>query len=339
MVTAIHYRNIVVEESGHFDYGIEEQLEKETSSEQIAVDIETTKVNLHKAPMELDVYGNQNKSEEKDYSPKRRETTHLIVQELLKLLTPHRKENDIVNSALMEIDPSKVSDKSNMEINPMQEDEIIDIPNETRACQIRKNLSFYSRLMVKSFKANSKSKATFVEMEFKNEKLTGSNAITIINKRSFSSLGDNRDINSQKVISGRFRRESLKEQDRKAPKVRFKAIKISKENPYINNSSVNNMFKEKESNGSTVVLLTGALVVYGLTDELVGSSSRVPGMDMNRKGLLQKELTLKIDDEAFDIFAVMETNLNEKEGFFVEKKLENFRFFWLDTSKDKKKGL
>ncbi|CAG8818754.1 193_t:CDS:1, partial [Gigaspora margarita] len=100
-------------------------LEKETSSKQMAVDVETTKVNLHKALMELDVYGNQNKSEEKDYSLKRRETTHLIVQELPKLLTLHRKENDIVNSALMEIDPSKVSDESNMEINPMQENEII----------------------------------------------------------------------------------------------------------------------------------------------------------------------------------------------------------------------
>ncbi|CAG8848933.1 41351_t:CDS:2, partial [Gigaspora margarita] len=52
---------------------------------------------------------------------------------------------------------------------------------------------------------------------------------------SFSSSGDNRDINSQKVISGRSRRKSLKEQDREAPKVRFKAIKMSKENPYVNN--------------------------------------------------------------------------------------------------------
>ncbi|CAG8853214.1 41511_t:CDS:1, partial [Gigaspora margarita] len=112
-------------ESGHFDYGIEEQLEKETSSKQIAVDMKTTKVNLHKAPMELDIYGSQNESEEGDYSPKRKETTHLIVQELPKLPTLHRKGNDIVNLALMEIDPSKVSDKSNMEINPMQGDEII----------------------------------------------------------------------------------------------------------------------------------------------------------------------------------------------------------------------
>src|SRR5260363_119262 len=71
-------------ESGHFDYGIEEQLEKKTSSKQMAVDVETTKVNLHKAPMELDIYGSQNESEEGDYSPRRRETTHLIVQELPK---------------------------------------------------------------------------------------------------------------------------------------------------------------------------------------------------------------------------------------------------------------
>ncbi|CAG8856738.1 14267_t:CDS:1, partial [Gigaspora margarita] len=45
-----------------------------------------------------------------------------------------------------------------------------------------------------------------------------SNAIKIINKRSFSSSGDNRDINSQKVISGRTRHESLKKQDREAPR-------------------------------------------------------------------------------------------------------------------------
>ncbi|CAG8789173.1 27306_t:CDS:2, partial [Gigaspora margarita] len=77
------------------------------------------------------------------------------------------------------------------------------------------------------------------------EIVTGSNAIKIINKRSFSSSGDNRDINSQKVISEETRYESLKEQDREAPRVRFKAIKMSKENPYMNNSSASNMFKEK----------------------------------------------------------------------------------------------
>ncbi|CAG8856784.1 9449_t:CDS:2, partial [Gigaspora margarita] len=128
--------------SGHFDYGIEEQLEKETSSEQIVVNVEATKVNLYKAPMELDIYGSQNESKEGDYSPKKRETTYLIVQEPPKPPTPYRKGNNIVNLALMEIDPNKVSDESNIEINPMQKDEIIvpDIPNETRACQIRKNL-------------------------------------------------------------------------------------------------------------------------------------------------------------------------------------------------------
>ncbi|CAG8848348.1 41367_t:CDS:1, partial [Gigaspora margarita] len=93
-------------ESDHFDYGIEEQLDKKTSSEQIAIDVKITKVNLPKAPMELDVYRSQNESEEGDYSPKRSETTHLRVQELLKTLALHRKENDIVNSALMEIDPN-----------------------------------------------------------------------------------------------------------------------------------------------------------------------------------------------------------------------------------------
>ncbi|CAG8835646.1 23497_t:CDS:1, partial [Gigaspora margarita] len=185
-------------ELGHFDYGIEKQLEKKTSSKQMAVDVELTKVNLPKAPMELDIHRSQNKSKEGDYSPKRRETTHLTVQELPKLPTPYRKGNDIVNTALMEIDSNKASGESNMEINPMQEVEIIvlakqtlanqstpfrlrkekikrsltlwNIPNETLARQIRKNLSFYGRLMIKSFKATSKSKATFIEIEFKNEK-------------------------------------------------------------------------------------------------------------------------------------------------------------------------
>ncbi|CAG8734515.1 19701_t:CDS:2, partial [Gigaspora margarita] len=165
-------------ESDHFDYGIEEQLEKETSSEQMAVDVEITKVNLPKAPMELNIYRSQNESEEEDYLPKRSKTTHLIVQELPKLPTPHRKRNDMVNLALMEIDPNKASGESNMEINPMQEEKIKrsltlwNIPNKTPAHQIRKNLSFYGRLMVKSFKANGKSKAAFIEIEFKNEKQT-----------------------------------------------------------------------------------------------------------------------------------------------------------------------
>ncbi|CAG8847232.1 37395_t:CDS:2, partial [Gigaspora margarita] len=97
---------------GHFNYSIEEQLEKETSSEQMVVDVETTKVNLYKAPMELDVYRSQNKSEKEDYSLKRRETTYLIVQELPKLPTPHRKGNDIVNSALMKLTQVKFQIKN-----------------------------------------------------------------------------------------------------------------------------------------------------------------------------------------------------------------------------------
>ncbi|CAG8816944.1 397_t:CDS:2, partial [Gigaspora margarita] len=82
-----------------------------------------------------------------------------------------------------------------------------------------------------------------------------------------------------------------------------------------------------------------APVVFGPVDELVGSLSRAPGVDTNRKRLLQKKLTLKIDDEAFDIFAVTETNLDRKEGFFVGKKVENFKFFWSNTSIYKRKGL
>ncbi|CAG8826082.1 14334_t:CDS:1, partial [Gigaspora margarita] len=75
--------------------------------------------------------------------------------------------------------------------------------------------------------------------------VTGSNAIKIINKRSFSSSGDNRDTNLRKVISERTRCESLKEQDRETSRVRSKVIKMSEENPYMNNSSASNMFKEK----------------------------------------------------------------------------------------------
>ncbi|CAG8741150.1 6717_t:CDS:2, partial [Gigaspora margarita] len=263
-----------------------------------------------------------NESEEGDYSPKRSETTHLIVQELPKPPTPHKKENNFVNLALMEIDPNKASGESNMEINPMQEDEIIVLAN---------NYNIEGKRIV-----------------------TGSNAIKIINKRSFSSSGDNRDINLQKVILGRTKCESLKEQDKETSRIRSKAIKMSKENPYMNNGLANNMFKEKESDKFTIILLTGAPVVYGSVDEPVGSSSRVPGVNMNKKGLLQKELTLKIgchninrlktnqqkfETLAFDIFAVTETNLNRKEGFFVRKKVENFKFFWSDTLIDKKKGL
>ncbi|CAG8822630.1 15631_t:CDS:2, partial [Gigaspora margarita] len=198
-------------ELGHFDYGIKKQLVKETSSERMLVDVETTKVNLYKAPIELDIYGSQNKSEKGDYSPKRRETTHLIVQELPKLPTPQRKGNDIVNSALMEIDPSKVLDK--------------------KWC--------YRNTLTTKSNHNTEGKRI----------VTGSNAIKIINKRSFFSSENNRNINSQKVISERAKCESLKEQDREAP---------------------------RELDGSTVMLLMGALVVYESIDEPVGSSSRVP---------------------------------------------------------------
>ncbi|CAG8804735.1 28021_t:CDS:2, partial [Gigaspora margarita] len=57
-------------ESGHFDYGIEEQLDRKTSTEQIVIDVETIKVNLSKTPIELDGYEIQNESEEGDSTPK-----------------------------------------------------------------------------------------------------------------------------------------------------------------------------------------------------------------------------------------------------------------------------
>ena len=94
-------------EAGHFDYGIEEQLNKETSNEQMAVDMESTKVSLPKAPMELDSYRSYVENEEEVQSPKRVEATHLRVLELLELSTPHRKGNDTANLNSMEIDRIK----------------------------------------------------------------------------------------------------------------------------------------------------------------------------------------------------------------------------------------
>ncbi|CAG8839980.1 26417_t:CDS:1, partial [Gigaspora margarita] len=168
--------------SGHFDYGIEEQLDQKTPIEQMVVDVETIKVNLSKTSMELDSYGIQNESEESDFILKRNKTTCLRIKELPKPLLFHKKENYIVNLTLIEINPNKVSSKINMKINPMQEGEIAvsekqtvanqlissrilkekikksltlwDIPNKNLARQIRKNLSFYGRLIVKSFRAN-----------------------------------------------------------------------------------------------------------------------------------------------------------------------------------------
>ncbi|CAG8805676.1 38299_t:CDS:2, partial [Gigaspora margarita] len=113
----------------------------------------------------------------KDSILKRSETTCLRIQELLKPLSIYKKENYIVNLTLMEIDPNKVLNEIDMKTNLMLEEEIlalgkqvVDIPNKILACQIRKNLSFYSKLTVKSFKANGKSKAAFIKIEFKNEK-------------------------------------------------------------------------------------------------------------------------------------------------------------------------
>ncbi|CAG8606408.1 36084_t:CDS:2 [Gigaspora margarita] len=112
------------EESGHFDYGIEEQLDRKISTEQMVVDVETIKVNLSKTLMELDGYGIQNESEEGDSTLKRSETTCLRIEELPKLPSSHKKENHIANSTLIEIDPNKDSSEINMKINPNQKDEI-----------------------------------------------------------------------------------------------------------------------------------------------------------------------------------------------------------------------
>ncbi|CAG8838382.1 36707_t:CDS:2, partial [Gigaspora margarita] len=147
-------------EVGHFDYGIKEQLDQETPSEQMVVDIETIKVNLSKTLMELDGYGSQNENKKEDYILKRSKTTFLRIQELPKLLSSYKKENYIVNSTLMKIDPNKVSSKINMKINPIQKEE--------------KGI------------------------------VTGSNAIKIVNRRSFSSLGNNAHSEEIKLIKNPF---------------------------------------------------------------------------------------------------------------------------------------
>ncbi|CAG8850461.1 14414_t:CDS:1, partial [Gigaspora margarita] len=45
-----------------------------------------------------------------------------------------------------------------------------DVPNGTSAQQIRRNLSFYSKATVRGFIANRKTKAAYLEMEFKNKR-------------------------------------------------------------------------------------------------------------------------------------------------------------------------
>ncbi|CAG8807527.1 500_t:CDS:2, partial [Gigaspora margarita] len=133
--------------------------------------------------------------------------------------------------------------------------------------------------------------------------------------QNYKEMIDNKNKNLQKDISVRIKYESIKEQDRKISKARSKTIKISKENPYINNSLASIVLKEKiqelESDEYTILLLTGTLVVFGLVDELVGSSSRAPEFET---------LGQWLNNEAFDIFAVTETNLDRKEEFFVGKK-------------------
>ncbi|CAG8784894.1 8681_t:CDS:2, partial [Gigaspora margarita] len=78
--------------------------------------------------MKLDGYGIQNESEEGDSILKKSKTTCLRIEEPPKPLSFCKKENYIVNPTLMQI-------------------KFQDIPNETLAHQIRKNPSFYSRLM------------------------------------------------------------------------------------------------------------------------------------------------------------------------------------------------
>ncbi|CAG8831629.1 34808_t:CDS:2, partial [Gigaspora margarita] len=113
-------------ELGHFDYGIEEQLVQKTSSKQMVVDSETIIKNLPKTPIELDSYRTQNESKKEDSILKKSETTCLRIQKLLKPLTIHKKENYIINSTLMKIDPNRVkieieSDKAHAKVSSSQE--------------------------------------------------------------------------------------------------------------------------------------------------------------------------------------------------------------------------
>ncbi|CAG8799458.1 38301_t:CDS:2, partial [Gigaspora margarita] len=169
----------------------------------------------------------------------------------------------------------------------------------------------------------------------------GSNTIKIINKRSFSSSENNRDINLQMDISGRTRHEPLKEQNRETSKARFKAIKISKENLYMNNSLASNIFKKKaqELNINEIKNLLINITSRLDIDEPVGSSSKVSGMNTNRKRLLQKELTLKIDCHNINRLKTNQQKFEILGRVLVGKKVENFKFFWSDTLIDKRKGL
>ncbi|CAG8706544.1 43088_t:CDS:2 [Gigaspora margarita] len=120
---------------------------------------------------------------------------------------------------------------------------------------------------------------------------------------------DNRNKNLQKDISEKFKHEPIKEQDKKHQK---------QENPYINNGSASIVLKEKIQE----------LDIDEIKNLLLNITSRLDSIERSQ-----------MNDEVFDIFAVTETNLDRKEGFFVEKKVENFKFFWLDTLIDKRKGL
>ncbi|CAG8675505.1 36363_t:CDS:2, partial [Gigaspora margarita] len=57
--------------------------------------------------------------------------------------------------------------------------------------------------------------------------------------KTIQEIVDNRNKNLQKDISGRSKREPMKEQDKETAKARSKAIKISKKNPYMNNGDFN----------------------------------------------------------------------------------------------------
>ncbi|CAG8715534.1 24793_t:CDS:2, partial [Gigaspora margarita] len=120
---------------------------------------------------------------------------------------------------------------------------------------------------------------------------------------------------------------------------RNKTCKRIFQNPYMNNGLASIVLKEK----------TQELDIDKIKNLLLNITSRLNSIErsqmsrhnINRLKTNQQKFEILgqwLDDKVFDIFAVTETNLNRKEGFFVEKKVENFKFFWSDTSINKRKA-
>jgi len=186
-------------ESGFIDYGIEEMEEqRKVQTEQMSIDIEVYKENVSKVSMDLDSNINQDKDNEAD-PPQEANMDYINKnQDISTLSESHKRRKNEETKSSMELDINSDQDETkseekldqrtenitNMEMNLSQLNSSLnrtrervrknltlwDIPNGTPARQIRKNLSYYGRVTVKGFMANGKSKAAYVEIEFKNEK-------------------------------------------------------------------------------------------------------------------------------------------------------------------------